>query len=328
MKKKYNIVFFILGLAIFVYLILNFGINNIVSNIYKTGFYILPIIGVWLVIYLLNTLTWYLIIKDDFPDIKYFNLLKIHLSSSALNYITPFINLGGEPYRIMCTREFIGEGNSITSTLLYNMLHMVSHIIFWLLCCFAVIIFFPFSKVLYVIIPAIIILLLFIFILNKGYSNGIFLYIINLTNNVKLFGFLKKFINKRESKLRLLDEQLKKLYTQRRKTFYFSLASEFAARMVAPFEFFLILKSLNMDSSLIQSFYIYGGSSLILNILFFIPMEAGVRESSLYWVYGALGLSSGIGIYSAVINRIREFFWILVGLGTMRFNKARVSKTQ
>jgi len=110
MKKKYNIVFFILGLAIFVYLILNFGINNIVSNIYKTGFYILPIIGVWLVIYLLNTLTWYLIIKDDFPDIKYFNLLKIHLSSSALNYITPFINLGGEPYRIMCTREFIGEG--------------------------------------------------------------------------------------------------------------------------------------------------------------------------------------------------------------------------
>jgi hypothetical protein len=51
-----------------------------------------------------------------------------------------------------------------------------------------------------------------------------------------------------------------------------------------------------------------------MNMFFFVPFELGTREGSLYFILESLGFGAGVGIFIAVVNRIREFFWILVGL--------------
>jgi hypothetical protein len=44
------------------------------------------------------------------------------------------------------------------------------------------------------------------------------------------------------------------------------------------------------------------------------PLELGSREGGLVLVLKAIKISSPLGIYLGLVNRIREFFWIFVGL--------------
>jgi hypothetical protein len=40
---------------------------------------------------------------------------------------------------------------------------------------------------------------------------------------------------------------------------------------------------------------------------------------------GLLNFTSAIGIYIGLVNRIREFFWILIGLLLIQFRKTSLS---
>ena len=54
MNKYTKTIFFIIGLGVFAYLINDYGLDNIISNIKKTGWWFVPVIGVWGIVYYMN----------------------------------------------------------------------------------------------------------------------------------------------------------------------------------------------------------------------------------------------------------------------------------
>jgi uncharacterized protein (TIRG00374 family) len=325
MKKSTRIIFFVIGFGLFGYLIWSFGFDNIVSNIRKTGIWFLPIIGIWLVVYLLNAYAWYIIVRNPprpdghrgTPPEKglFLEIFTISLSSFAINYVTPLVNLGGESYRVLASKETLGVRRAVSSTLMYNMLHMMSHIYLWIVGAAFLFFILPLDKGFVLSVSLFILILVFLLIFfYSRYRQGIFKSALRILSKVKILKSLYLKLQKKENTLYEIDEEIKYFYSSRRKEFYYALVLEFAARVIASLEFYFILYSIGTDVDFFQAFYIYAASSLLLNILFFMPMEIGAREGSLYLVMESLQLSSGIGIYAALVNRIREFFWILVGL--------------
>ncbi|HPS64157.1 MAG TPA: lysylphosphatidylglycerol synthase transmembrane domain-containing protein [Ignavibacteria bacterium] len=325
MKKKYNILFFTIGLCIFLYFIFSFGIQNLITNIRTTGFWLIPIIIVWLFIYLFNTSAWLLIVRKYGSKISFLKLFSIHLSSSAINYVTPLINLGGEPYRMLSASEYMDNDVSVSSTLLFNFLHIISHLFFWFLC--ATMILFMFDKIILKLFSVILLIVLgvIIFIILYGQKNGVFGFLFRIVNKFIFPERIKSFFLKRKDKFDNIDRLVADFYINERKIYIKAFLIELAARFISGFEFYFILTSIGVNITIFQSIYIYAASSLILNILFFIPMETGTREASLYWIAGSLNMVPGIGIYISVVNRIREFFWIFVGLILMRFNNNKLN---
>ncbi|MGB9695682.1 MAG: lysylphosphatidylglycerol synthase transmembrane domain-containing protein [Ignavibacteria bacterium] len=323
MSRKYRILFFIIGVVLFLYMIYQFGVDNIIEYIKQTGFWLIAVISVWFVIYILHTFAWSEIIRSRGAKIKLSELFAIHLSSSALNYVTPFLNLGGEPFRIMATKERLGFETSVSSTLLYNMIHILSHLIFWLISCFTALLVIKNVEIYLVVIPLIIILLSGILLFFVWHKNGIFLSFVSLSNKTFFLKPIGKFLNRKKEKLLVLDELVKDLFNNNKKAFYVSLSYELLARYISAIEFYIILFSIGYPANFLQAIYIYAGSSLILNILFFVPMEAGTREAGLYAISASLGYSPGIGVYISIVNRLREFFWIIVGLLLMQFTGTR-----
>ncbi len=315
MNKKSRLIFFLIGLSVFVYLVIEFGINNIVINIEKIGWWFFPIIAVWGIVYLFNSLAWYIILNGKKNLIRFRDILSISISGFAINYITPFINLGGEPYRVMALKESIGIHNSVSSVILYRMIHILGSFFFWFTGIIIVAILLPLSTefriILFIISAALIVLIWFFFSRHK---KGIFKSILNF---ISKFTFLKKVnekLAKRENSLLLIDQRITDLYLNRKPAFYSALLSEYLGRIIGSFEFYFILVAIGINSTIIQAFFINAGSSIIMNVLFFIPFELGTREGSLYLVLESLGFTAGVGIFIAIVNRIREFFWILVGL--------------
>jgi uncharacterized protein (TIRG00374 family) len=326
MANKAKTIFFIVGLALFIFLISQFGVEEVISGVKRTGWWLIPVIGIWLIVYLLNTWAWQWIMKAEGNKIPFKDLFSLSLSGFAMNYVTPFINLGGEPYKIMVLKDKIGVSNSVASVILYSMLHFLSSFIFWIAAILLVLVSLDLSLQLQLIflgaLAASILGMLFFYTRHKkGFLGSLIKLAVKLP-------ITDKWINKiklKEGVLLDIDEHIISLYKNNRMSFYAALSIEFAARLVTSIEFIFILYSIGIQITFREAIYINAFSSFLINIFFFIPMTLGVREGSLFFIMGILKLSPGIGIYIGLVNRIRELFWIAVGLILIQIRKYKTS---
>ena len=100
MKKKYQNIFFIFGLALLVIMLTQIDCAQVWNGIKRAGYWFGAVIALWGVLYMFNAAAWYFIIKsgrNGEPKIKYWWLYKITVSGFALNYTTPSGLMGGEP---------------------------------------------------------------------------------------------------------------------------------------------------------------------------------------------------------------------------------------
>lgn len=318
MKKSEKIIRYIsllVGLSLFVFLILNFGIDNIFKNIAKSGWMLIPVIAVWGVVYLLNTISIYIIFGGARKKIGFLQTFAITLSGNAISLVTPFANMGGEPYRVAEFSRFIDPKSALSKVVLYKMIQWLSHFLTWITAIVLIFITMRlpegYESGLLIILIALTSLVIFFFLKQK---NGFFESLYNLLLKIKFLKSLnKKLLDKRNSFIEL-DDCIKELYNDRKQLFYLVLAIEYISRVFSSFEYMLILYGINIQISFLDAFYINAVMSFIMNMVFFIPSAIGVREGGLYLLMKSMVFKSGIGIYVSIVNRIREFFWVLTGL--------------
>lgn len=319
MKDKAKYLFLLIGLAFFCYLLADFGIKNIVANLLRTGWYFTGIIGVWLIVYLCNAVAFNAIIDDN--KISFWEVLSVTIRGYALNYMTPFFHLGGEPYRVLALRNTLGTGNALSVTLSYLLLHFLSSFLFWLFAIVAIFLFLPLSGAAAAILVGIFLLfVLAVLFFLRAYRNGVVKALSHFIAKMPLF---KKFGAKVADKEELLEEVnagITALVGAKKKKFIIANIFELLSRFVATLEFYFILRAIGLTPTLLDSFLINAGASIISNLLFIVPFELGVKEGGLYLTLGLLKFEPAIGIYIGIVNRLRELFWILIGLVLISFS--------
>jgi uncharacterized membrane protein YbhN (UPF0104 family) len=128
---------------------------------------------------------------------------------------------------------------------------------------------------------------------------------------------LNKFSGAVEEKNAILhdiDTNTAELYRFRKASFIAANIFEYLSRLVATFEFYFILKAVGFNPTILETFIINAGLGLIANMFFIVPFELGVKEGGLYAVLGFLNYTPSMGIFIGIVNRLRELFWILIGL--------------
>ena len=136
MKKRLaNNLLLIFGLLILLFIINKYGFDTLMINLHKTGYWILPVLGIWFIVYIFNNLAFRFVIKpyNKGNKISFFKSFAIVLSGYSLNYITPFVALGGEIFKINSLKEYIGTSKATSSVAQYYIMHVLSHIVFWML---------------------------------------------------------------------------------------------------------------------------------------------------------------------------------------------------
>jgi uncharacterized protein (TIRG00374 family) len=326
-NKKAKSILFIAGLVIFIFLINEFGVENILSNIKKTGWWLLPIIALWFFVYLLNAVAWRSILKIHRDKITFGEIFSISISGFAINYITPVVNLGGEPYKVFALKEKLGTHTAVSSVVLYSMLHFLSSFVFWIIAIILVLFSISLTSEMRIILgTAFIVALSGIWFFYSRHKKGIFG---SVSKIIPRLPFTKKLAEKLRLKtesLNIIDNQIVDFYSNSKPDFYASLFFEVAARFLASIEFIFILLAIGIEITFLEAIYINAFSSLLLNIFFFVPLGLGIREGSLFFIMSILKFSSGIGIYIGLVNRIRELFWILVGLLLIQLKKSKPAK--
>ena len=147
MKNKYRNIFLGFGIIAVVIMLFTFDMSyeELWSSLKRAGYYLPLVLLLWLFIYLINTLSWYIIIRSggERGGLTFTRLYKFTVSGFALNYVTPVGLMGGEPYRIMELTSYIGVERATSSVILYVMMHIFSHFCFWLSAVLIYALFYP-----------------------------------------------------------------------------------------------------------------------------------------------------------------------------------------
>lgn len=340
-KKYYKFIFLLIGIVgIAAMIISNDPANTDWSLFVEKKFLLLLLecFGVWIVIYILHTLTYKIILKDEAKKIDFPHLMKITVTGFALNNVTPAGLVGGEPYRIMELKKFVSTEKSASATFSFTILYAVGHLLLWDAGFIAYLSYgLPGST-------AIDILMIATGTFNIVATFCLIFLRINMVCPVMKFLTKLPIIGK---KLVPMYENNKQKYIEidnlinefRKDWFRFVLVLliQFGTRLLEAFEYYIIiLYFLNgaKDFAYIEGLMVMASCSLIGNLIFFVPMQTGTRESGLQISLNFLfedSIASALFFPVGAVYRFREITCTMIGLimvAATRRNKKLIKEVE
>ena len=347
-KQRLNNLFFVVGVLACVVMLLTFDVSfvELWQHLCHAGYWLIPIVGVWLFIYGINAWSWYTIIRSkcdaDGEYVGFWRVYRLTITGYALNYATPVGGLGGEPYRVMELSKDVSTQHATSSVILYAMMHFFAHFWFWFTSIFIYLalaavgdlpINTPIATVLGIII---LFCLLAFYVFSKGYRNGLVVNVLSWIGHIPgLKGWSSRFREKHAESLQNIDEQIAALHAEDKRAFYKSLLLEYLSRIVQSSEVLFMLLLFGIDNgggfsglliTYLHSILIVSFTTLFANLIGFLPMQLGVQEGGFVLSIAALGLSAALGIFVSIICRVREIIWIAIGMLLMRLPDKRSEK--
>ena len=340
MRKKVNNLLFAVGLAAVIVMLCTFEVSfsELWGYVTQAGYWLVAILGLWVILYLMNAWAWRVIILGSGPcPIGFLRLLKLTISGFALNYATPIGLLGGEPYRIMELSKYIDVRRATSSVVLFAMMHIFCHFWFWVTGIVVYLILAAIGKVSLGFGTAVALFLIGLFcwggiyLFMRGYKNGMVVRFIHWSGRLPgLKKWAARFIEAHEEDLEKIDRQITALQGQNKRSFLGSFCLEYIGRLCQSFEIFFMLLLFGIDGgggaggyllTFLHAFLTLAFTSLFANLLGFIPLQLGGREGGFAISVAQLGMTGGTAMFISIISRVRELFWAITGILLMKVGK-------
>ncbi len=302
MTRKLQLLLFLCGSAVFAYLVARIGVGQLLADAARTGWLFVPIVLLYGVVCACNAGAWWLSMADEPSHPPFWRTYAITVASFSLNFMTPMVNVGGEPFKIAAVAPWLGLRRAAGSVVLYQMLHTLGMLLSFLTAVvLGALLLPPYPAILAGLTIAFVALAALIFLLLTGHQP-------------------------KRVTLTQMDEQITEFYHRRPRRFVQAVALEYLSRSIFMLEYVLIAMGVGVNITFAQAYVIGGLSSLVQNVIFVVPFEVGTKEGSLYLVFQLLGLDPALGVYTAIVSRLRDLAWIGGGLALVWFSGRRAQE--
>ena len=317
MTRRIQLGLFVLGAALFALLVRRVGPARIVDNAASVGWLFLPILLLYAVAYACNAAAWRLTMGDGARP-GFWRAYAITVSGFSLNFVTPMVNAGGEPFRIAALASWLGRRRAAGSVVLHRMLHSLALLLVWLTALLLALGMLPRTTPIVAPVAAALagVAALAALVLT-GHQRGGLTRLLDLLHRVPLLARLAQSLEPRRPALAEIDRQIAGFYRASPHRFWSALGFEYLSRSLWMVEYWLICLGVGIHATFAQAYLIGGLSSLAQNALFLVPYEMGTKEGSLYALFALAGLDPRAGVYTAIVTRARDLLWIGGGLGLL-----------
>ena len=307
---------FLIGVALFGHLVADIGVARLGADAVASGWMMVPIVLLFGLVYICDTQALQLILKDEPTKPSFATAFATVVSGNSLNFITPMINVGGEPYKIASLAPRLGVHRAAGAVIVHSMIRILAQLLAWataVLLGFVLLAHEPLTVGL--LLLALVSLGALISLLLALHRRGGVARLASWLGRIRVFKRLAVRLEKERPALEAMDAQITDFYHRHPRRFLAALGFEYLGRAVFMAEFILIGLSVGVRVDYFDAFTIGGLEALISNVFFFVPFGLGTRESAIVLMFRQLGFSGRIGLYAAVVGRIRDLIWIAVGLG-------------
>ena len=332
-NKQYEIIFFAIGLVAISIMVYSMGWTSLIVNLKEIGLWFIAIVSLRLVVYPLNTKAWQLVTFTNHKEknsIPYLKMLQMTISGYAINYITPVMALGGEPYRILELKKYINTEKATSSVISYSAVHIMSHFIFWAIGGVIIIIYQSDTAAQLTATTISACCIATTVLMLRGANSGVVTKFFSLCLRIPLIkkAAAKIMTQKFCESLAEIDNQISNMYNNHRLNLVKALTIELFSRIVGCLEVLIIAHAIGINISFWQAIIVSAESTLFANALFFSPMQLGTREGGLTLAFKSIGLPGSTGIFTGIIMRISELVWITIGIAMIELTNIKTKHTK
>lgn len=331
MKRRYRFLFFAIGVAGIAALIYNARPEKAQwQELLKPE--LIPLMFglmlLWGVIYAIHTAVYRLILSPEEKKIGFWKLYKICVTGFALNSVTPAGLVGGEPYRIMELKRYYSAEKAVSSTLTFTLLYVMGHVLLWVT---GVVIYLAFGcpgRVVETVLLCVAggVLALLCVLVFFGKKHGFAVPTLRFFARVPLVRrYAAGLLEKKGGHYEEIDEGFV-AFRRRNGRFWKGIALEYLSRVLEGAEYFVILRFLGAPVHLLDGILVMSTASLLGNLLFIIPMQAGTREGGMAIALRWLNINPGTGLMSGLIYRVRDLTCIVIGVFCLLIDRELLKK--
>lgn len=314
MSRSLRLVFFLVGATIVALMVWHTGPAALWAGLQRSVWVVAALIPLWAAVYLLNAIAWRLLTSDGGVAIPLPRALLITVVAFAVNYSTPLASFGGEPLKVLAATGTLGRERAVGSVVAFRLLHALAHVVAWLLAMIPAVILLPRTPLLLggvvVVGGALTLIMLFLF---SRHREGLAVHLLQVLGRIPLLRRLAVRLEPRAAMLHEIDQHVTEVYIRNPRRFYAALGVELLGRFGALAEYWVILWGMGLGVDPWRAFVVGSFSSLVVNVLIFLPFELGAKESALFLMFKWLGITPALGLEAAALSRLRELIWIAIG---------------
>lgn len=292
------------------------GVERLARDIATIGWWMLPLVFVYPVIFAFDTLGWRAAFPTELPkQVRFGSLYAIRIIGETLNCVIPFsASLGGEPIKaeLLKRRHGVPLAEGLASILIVHTTFWLSLNVFVIGGIVLTLDSLPLTPVLWKSVLAFIIGLGSVALsLIIGLHFGIFKRIHRFGERFKWWGGgssdkLTRFLR--------LDTEIRTFYTANKKRFFLSTLWNFLGWVTGTVEVWYTARLVGMSVGWGESWLLEALIQVLRIVTFFIPSSIGAQEGGIVLIFREFGFATDQALTFAIIRRLRELVWIGVGL--------------
>ncbi|MGQ9920205.1 MAG: flippase-like domain-containing protein [Desulfobacca sp.] len=296
------------------------GWPEILRHLKLVGWYWPLVLLPYLLVNLCDSASWYCCFERFPPGITMRYLFFNRLAGEAINVLTPMASLGGEPVKAMMLQNKGITMTDATASLVISKGILVLSMAFYIILGMAVapFLFHLSAAKLWALVAAGLALILgacaFVVLQRYGMCR------LGMAILAKC-RFLPKRLQEKEAALCRLDAQMSTFYRQHLWRFWLALILSLFGWLVHSLEVYLIFALLGQPIHLLTALCLDALATLITSMAFFIPGNLGVQDGGNILLAIGLQLGALMGATFSLIRRLREGFWLAVGLAVLAIDR-------
>jgi hypothetical protein len=299
------------GVALLAWLLSRAGLEGVWAQLKDVGWRSLLLIPLSLIWMVPNTWGWQLAFYPGTGTVPFLHLSAARLTGEAVNTAMPGGYLGGEPVKAALTSVWVGSGPALSSLVVSKLTQSLSLLAYILTGLGMAILRAPLPGSLQPVAVAVPLLLAIgVLILGVGSSTG-------LVGRAAEWGLKRwpsgwRFIFL--SKVVEIDAVLRAFYRGHKARLALSTGAYFLGWIVGAAEIWVLADWMGASIDPVDAVVVASMSMLVRAGTFFIPAGIGAYEAGTYAAASMVGLPPEVAVTMALLRRLREIFWVAVGL--------------
>ena len=312
MGKLARAVFLVLGLGLLALLATQVDLAKVKTYLAEMGWAFPLIFLPYIVVYCCDTLGWRLAFGPS-VSIPFHTLFMTRVGGEAINNLTPFAYLGGEPVKAhLLTRFQIPIIRGMAASIIAKLLISISQFFFVILGgALALSYLVTRPDLLWPLVLLVIVVGILLAGISYGLRLGLFTILLRMLDRWNLTPSL---LERWRTQLRQLDETIVGFADRYPLHLFFSWGLHFLGWTLGALEVLAIFYAVGIPISLREAIAIEALASVVKAVAFFIPGSLGVQDGGNVLLLTLFGYPSSFGLTFSLVRRMRELLWIGLGL--------------
>ncbi len=313
---------FLLGIALLVYVINRVGVQPIFDALQRIGFGFFPLLAISGLRHVLRTIAMRAAVPSEHRRISFTQAFAARIGGEAISFLTFTGPLLGEATKVALLRKRVPLTYGVPALVVDNLIYNLS-VVFFVLSGACVMLFtyqLP-PPVNYALVGIAAVAALGIFAAALAAKRRIMI-LTWVIDRLALLRLSPKVFVKRRHHIHNLESKVYDFYRQHPAAFFGMIVCNLLAHIASVVEVYVTLRMLGFAPQIAQA-YIIESLTKVINFTFaFVPGTIGVYEGGTEIILQALGFAAATGVALALVRKAGIVFWTAIGLLVLTWRAA------